>query len=463
MSNKLFSDFEPTSAKAFKQQIQYDLRGADYNETVIWRSPEGIDVKPFYHRDDIREIATIPGQPESWQIAEEIFILDPQVSAQTANEVLSRGVDALFFKADKPFNIQELLNGIKNPAIPLYLDFDFLNVDFYETLKNILQNERRTVFLNLDIIGNLARTGNWFTGMDQDFEDVKKIIGQNPSNNFFSIDAILYQNAGATIVQQLAYALSHANEYLNYFGEKLQNSPLTFQVAVGGNYFFEIAKIRALRLIYSSIAAAYNLPQHCHITVTPSRRNKVIYDYNTNMLRTTTETMSAILGGADVILNQPYDALYHKTNEFGQRIARNQLLILKEESYFDKVADPAEGTYYIESLTQQLAEKSLKLFKDLEAGGGFLKHLKAGVIQQKIKDSAGKEQDLFDEGKMKLLGTNKHPNPDDRMQHELELYPFVKTKPRKTLLEPIIPKRLAEEMEKERLENENSSSLLNDT
>jgi Methylmalonyl-CoA mutase, N-terminal domain/subunit len=192
----------------------------------------------------------------------------------------------------------------------------------------------------------------------------------------------------------------------------------------------------------------------CHILVSPTKRNKTLYDYNVNMLRTTTECMSAILGGADAIANLPYDALYHKDNEFGDRIARNQLLILKHESYFDKVNNPADGSYYIENLTHQLAEKALTLFKDIEANGGFLKQLNEGIIKRKIQESADKEQQLFDAGKEVLLGTNKYPNKNDRMKDELELYPFVKMKPRKTLIMPIIEKRLAEKMEQEKLKEE---------
>ena len=223
---------------------------------------------------------------------------------------------------------------------------------------------------------------------------------------------------------------------------------------MGTNYFFEIAKLRALRILWETLALEYNIPTECLIFSTPTKRNKTLYDYNTNLLRTTTECMSAILGGSNFINNLAYDAIYHKDNEFGSRISRNQLLVLKHESYFDKVNNPADGVYYIESLTQQLAEKALELFKDIEANGGFLKQLKEGIIQRKIKESAEREQNQFNNGEEILLGTNKHPNPNDKMKHELELYPFVKTKPRKTLLEPIIEKRLAENLEQNRLKTE---------
>ncbi|HLT53954.1 MAG TPA: methylmalonyl-CoA mutase family protein, partial [Flavobacteriaceae bacterium] len=159
-------------------------------------------------------------------------------------------------------------------------------------------------------------------------------------------------------------------------------------------------------------------------------------------------------GGANTVLNMDYDAIYHKSNAFGSRISRNQLLVLKHESYFDTVNNPADGAYYIETLTSELAEKGLALFKDIETNGGFLKQLKDGIIQRKIKESAEKEQTRFNAGDLVLLGTNKHPNPQDKMQHELELYPFVKQKNHKTLLEPIVPKRLAENLEQNRLKTE---------
>jgi methylmalonyl-CoA mutase len=172
------------------------------------------------------------------------------------------------------------------------------------------------------------------------------------------------------------------------------------------------------------------------------------------MLRTTTEAMSAVLGGANSIANLPYDALYHKSNEFGERIARNQLLILKAESYFDRVSNPADGSYYIESLTTDLSEKALDLFKDIEANGGFLKQLKEGIIQRKIKESARKEQQQFDDGNLILLGTNEHVNEKEKMKDDLELYPFLKTNQRKTLIEPILEIRLSEKVEQERLSHE---------
>ena len=229
---------------------------------------------------------------------------------------------------------------------------------------------------------------------------------------------------------------------------------INYQVAVGGNYFFEIAKIKALRWLHDTLVSSFDTNITCHITATPSKRNKTIYDYNVNMLRTTSESMAAVLGGADTVFNLPYDSLYQKANDFGERIARNQLLLLKEESYFDEAIHAAEGNYYIESLTYQFAEKGLALFKNIEANGGWLAQLFSGKIQKKIKESAAKEQELFDSGKLTLIGTNVYQNTNDKMKDNLEVSPFVKTNKRQTLFEPILEKRLAETLEKERIDHE---------
>jgi methylmalonyl-CoA mutase len=251
--------------------------------------------------------------------------------------------------------------------------------------------------------------------------------------------------------------MAHANEYLNHLEQSKSGvhlKSMAFKVAVGGNYFFEIAKLRALRVLWENLVSVYDMKLDCHIVVYPSKRNKTLYDYNVNMLRTTTECMSAVLGGANTVINMPYDALYHKSNDFGERIAMNQLLLLKEESYFDKVSNASDGSYYIKSLTEQLAEKSLELLKSIEKGGGFLKQLKEHTIQGKIKEAANKQQERFNEQKEVLVGTNKFQNETDTMKENLELYPFVKTNARKTLIVPIIEKRLAETAEQNRLKDE---------
>jgi methylmalonyl-CoA mutase len=461
MSDFLFNDFEAVSSKQWKQKIQAELRGADYNETLIWKNSEGIDVKPFYHPDEFAErFSAVPGQPDNWSVCQKVFIDDVSIARKLAKDALNRGAEAIWFVAEKKFSAATLFQDIPVTDIVFYIELNFLDKAFITEVNNFSKENKVHTFILTDAVGRLAREGNWHQNLTADFEVYKQLTTEENSK-FLSVDLSLYQNGGATIIQQLAYGLAHVNEYLNsLFTDKStvktfkeQWQPV-FKVSVGSNYFFEIAKLRALRKLYATLASAYELNENCKILAFPSKRNKTIYDYNVNMLRTTTECMSAALGSADVVCNTPYDALYHKSNEFGERISRNQLLVLKNESYFDRVANPADGAYYIESITLQLAEKALQLFKEIEASGGFLKQLKEGTIQKKIKESAAKEQEQFDKGQKVLLGTNKHPNKNDRMKDELELFPFVKTNPRKTLIEPIIERRLAEKTEQERLKND---------
>jgi methylmalonyl-CoA mutase len=458
MSKSLFKEFEEASSKVWKQKIQADLKGADYNDTLIWKTYDGIDVKPFYHAD---EFETFPESSDThithWKVCEPILVNDVQSANKKAVVALSRGAESIHFMlSDDGMDLKALLAEIDITTTPVDLSFNTMSQAYTDAILAMDKSVFANLHIHADCIGQLGKTGNWYTDLKTDHKQLDALV-QHTGQLTISLDH--YQNAGANSIQQLAYAMAHANEYLNHFDtiltpEAKTSLNLTFKVAIGSNYFFEIAKLRALRHLWNSLASEYEVNSQCRIMSSPSKRNKTIYDYNVNMLRTTTECMSAILGGADVVSNLAYDALYHKPNEFGSRISRNQLLVLKYESYFNKVNNPADGTYYIESLTQQLAEKSLAILKTIEAGGGFLQQLKTGVIQRKIKDSAALEQADFDKGSLVLLGTNKHPNPDDTMKNELEIQPFAVKASRKTLIEPIIQKRLSESLEIKRLREE---------
>lgn len=449
MKTKLFQDFNAVSSKQWKQQIQFELKGADYNDTLIWESLEGIKVKPFYHSDDSISTYTSNTNTTAFTILQQIFVHDIQMSNKKAKESLNRGAESILFtiESDK-IDIAKLMTNLPLENVIYYFDLPFISTEYVKSLNDFATTNSYNFIIQIDPIGQLCKDGNWFENLNSDIQKLNE-ISKNSRSSFLNIQAGIYQNSGANMVQQLAYTLAHSNEYFNRIS--VINQPITIEIAVGTNYFFEIAKLRALRLLFKTLATEYNHNFDCHIIATPTKRNKTLYDYNVNMLRTTTECMSAILGGANAVSNLAYDAIYHKDNEFGDRISRNQLLILKEESYFDKVNNASDGAYYIESLTDQLAEKALELLKEIEANGGFITQLIEGTIQRKISESAQKEQALFNSGKEILLGTNKYPNPNDKMKHDLELFPFVKTKDRKTLIVPIIEKRLSEKVEQERL------------
>jgi methylmalonyl-CoA mutase len=463
MSKKLFDEFDSVSAKAWKQKIQADLKGADYNETLVTSTDEGIDIKPFYHADDHDYEFSLPESP-AWFVTEKLYLENVDITIENAKDVIERGAESLWItipKADdKKFKFFEALSDDKTP---LYVEFLFQDLNFFEKLNTVLKDQNKKVWLGFDPVHQLASSGNWYKSQKEDIDAFLKTATFESSNNAINIDSRLYQNAGGLIIQQLAYSLAHLNEYLNILDNsdsKLTAVKVNLLISQGSNYFFEIAKLKALRLLVNSLASEYNLSIDLHIIAEPSKRNHSIFDYNMNMLRTTTECMSAILGGANWVNNLAYDEIFHKRNEFGERISRNQLLILKQESYFDKVLNPVDGTYYIENLTRELAEKALSIFKTIEAGKGFIHQLFEGKIQKKIKESAEKEQAKLKTGDFILVGLNKYENLEDKMSQDLELFPFLKQQQRKTLIEPILEKRLAEPIEKERLqkERENPSS-----
>jgi methylmalonyl-CoA mutase len=462
MHNFLFDNFPTATSKQWKQKIQVDLKGADYNSTLVTNTNEGICIKPFYHSDNFKQLEFEPSHDKQVILCQSFFVHDAKTANFLAKNALKKGVDSVKFIADKSFDPAVLLSGLKDAVI--YFELSFLDKDFILNMMNHVKEQK--IFLNIDLIGNLAKTGNWFFNNKQDHQVLKSILNRSSSNvSVLGIDVTNYQNAGANTVQQVAYALAHGNEYLNFLFNIKNNNELSrieidgigqninFTFSQGGNYFFEIAKLRAFRYLWDLLLGEYHMVSETNILAEPSLRNKTLYDYNTNLLRSTTESMSSILGGANTVCNLAYDAVFHKKNEFGERISRNQLIILKEESHI-KNTDATLGSYYIEELTFEIAEKALEIFKDIEKTGGFVKQLFEGTIQRKINENAHKEQVQFDAGDLILLGTNKHPNMKDKMKDELKIYPFVRKKNIKTEIQPIIAKRLAEKVEKERMEKE---------
>ena len=454
----LFDEFDSVSARQWKQKIQFDLKGADYNKTLLTETPEGITINPFYHEDTFRKLK-IPSVPDTFRIVQNIFISSELKSRERALNAINRGAETIQFSANKKFDFSLLFDKeLKKSNIPFSFRFSFLDPDFINDLLQHLDGCR--VYLNIDLISNLATTGNWFESNQADHHSLKKIWNNAAENTgILSVDASVYLEAGGTIVQQLAYALAHANEYFAFIdasglSEKQKEHLLKnmiFHFGIGNHYFFEIAKLRAFRYLIDQLLQAYGWNFPVKIAAVPGLRNKTLFDPYVNMLRTTSESLSAVMGGADMIGNLSYDAFFKKHNEFSDRIARNQLLILKEESGLNS-ARFTEGTFFIEDITYQMVVKARELFDEIEKTGGFVKTLFKGTIQRKLKESARKEQQLFEKGEKILVGTNKYPNKNEQLSKEdFEIYPFVKRRPVKTLIEPVVPQRLSEKVEKEKL------------
>jgi len=457
MSNRLFEDFEPVSETAWKQKIQVDLKGADYNDTLITKIAGGIDIKPIYHSDSAPQLNIPARATDSWFISQKIYAGNASAANKKALDILNRGSEGvLFVIPNKGIDPAVLLNDL--PEYGIQIHPQFIDADYLKQIHAI----NPKAYIHLDIINQLASDGNWFKSLKEDHDSYARFI-ESFSGYFsqFTVNTSLYQNAGATVTQELGYYAAHLNEYLNHYcdtGKEHDDSifnafakaekRINIDTAIGSNYFVEVAKYRAYRLITKAVGDIYGLDLSCYITASPSLRNKSLLDYNVNLLRTTTECMSAVLGGADTVYNLPYDSFFNKENEFGDRIARNQLRILKDEAYLDKINNAADGSYYIDTLTKQLTEKALELLKTIENAGGFIQSLFDGTIQRKIKESATQELSDIDTEKKILVGVNKYPNANLPLQKEYELFPFVKVNSRKTLISPIIPNRIAESIEK---------------
>jgi methylmalonyl-CoA mutase len=449
MSNFISHLFEPSSAAAWKQKIQFELNGADYNNTLLTKTNEGITIKPFYHIDNFEKLR-IPTPTKKFKICNKITITTEAVANSKAINAVNLGINSLKFVANKPFHLNTVFNQLLHKNIEFHFELNFLDNNFLNELAEWLKNE--LVFYNIDVIGNLAKTGNWHQSLTEDFKNVEKLILKNNASFILSVNANTYQNAGAHTIQQIAYALAHANEYLAYFGSDIATR-IQFNFATGSNYFFEISKLRAFRYLYNLILGEYNTTAVAQIFTEPSLRNKTVYNYKVNTLRTATECFSSILGGANTVSNLPNNVLFHHSNELSENDAIAQLVNLKDENGVI-TTEITDNSYYIEAITKEMAEKALAIFKTIEKGGGFLKQLKEGTIQRKIAENAQKEQHQFNLGELIIVGANKYVNEKVKMENEIQHHSFSEKKSRKTLIIPITAKRLAETLEQKRLKNE---------
>ena len=396
----LFSEFDPVSAKAWKQKIQFDLQGADYNDTLLFQTLEGITIKPFYTEEDLSKSSQEFTMPGNCLVSERITVSDAISGNRAINNALARGVQSVYLWIENETIAPIKLFENVVTEVSYYVRCNFLSNSYLNKLQSYAVQNNLILYNLNDSIGKLVQSGNWFVNQKKDFETLQRFSIDKGFQNALSIDTTNYQNAGANAVQQLAYALAHANEYVRHLHavkdlKHLSNKEIIFEVAIGGHYLMEIAKVRALRLVWQRLAAKYDISNSCHIIATPSYRNKTVLASHTNSIRTGMECMAAMLGGANSVYNLPSDVLHKNANDFSTRIATNQLLVLQQETQLLKHTDPIKGSYMIESLTTQLVDKALTVFKTLQKGGGFITQLQKGSIQKKIKSSSEIEQNYL--------------------------------------------------------------------
>lgn len=428
----LYKDFKPVSHQEWLDKITQDLKGKDFSETLVWKTDEDINVQPFYNaeslKDNLSQSFNLTSNATDWEIREQIEIKTIKDANQLALNALKSGANSIQFNGNiNSLNeMNELLSNIMLEIIHIHFytskptqTLEFLKLYLIE---NKIDKSLINCSISYDYLGELLISGSWNNDEEKDFKELLAI--QNKlGNNALTIRGDYYTNAGATIIQEIVYTLSQAIEYIDQLTElgispeKLIRS-INFHLGINSNYFFEIAKIRAFRILWQIITETYGVNNaNAYIHSQTAYYNIAAQDAQTNILRTTTEGMSAILGGCNSLSITPFNFAYENPNDFTLRIARNIQIILKEEAYLNKVNDTAKGSYYIEHLTDELVTKSLALFKEIEAKDGFLANIKNGVIQNSVKATNLKNLKKYQEGKKTLLGVNKYPNDMEKDEH----------------------------------------------
>jgi methylmalonyl-CoA mutase len=454
-NEKITDLFPPVSTTDWMEKIKADLKGADFNKKMVWRTIEGFEVMPFYRSEDISDLkqtATLPGEfpylrgantVNRWFVRQNIKVTDYKEANRKALDILMRGVDSLGFIIDDPAtinvtNITTLLDGIK----PEIIELNFATAGAARELVKVIEEVLTVRGVDLskvdgsveaDPLGRLMINGSLCVSVEEGLDYLAALFGDAaamPQLRVLQIGGHHFANAGCDIVRELAFTLSLGNEYMSQLVQRgisieAATAQTGFTIATGSNYFMEIAKLRAARLLWSTVINAYNpsTPEACRMRTTSvtSEWNKTVYDPYVNMLRTQTEAMSATLGGTDALVVAPFDAVYGDPNIFSERVARNQQLLLKEEAHFDKVTDPGAGSYYIEKLTAMIAEEAWKLFVDIEEKGGFLAALKEGIIQSSVEEIAAKRLNNLSRRKEVLLGTNQYPSSAEKVSPNADM------------------------------------------
>lgn len=443
---KLFSDFPGVSTEAWMEKITADLKGADFEKKLVWKTNEGFKVKPFYRQEDLEGLKTTEGLPgqfpyvrgikkddNTWLVRQDIQVECPKEANAKALDILNKGIDSLGFKVNaKDLNaeyIETLLNGICAECVELNfstcqghtVELAKLLVEYFQKQGYDLTQLQGSV--NYDPMGKMMAKGKDLSNFAAIAKELVDVLAPLPKYRCICVNAVELNNAGSYISQELGYALAWGNEYLNKLIEA--GVPATsaakrikFNFGISSNYFLEIAKFRAGRMLWANIVNEYKPECECACKMIAhaetSTFNLTLFDAHVNLLRTQTETMSAALAGVNSITVTPFDKTYKTPDDFSERIARNQQLLLKEECHFNKVVDPAAGSYFIENLTVSIAKQAWDLFLNVEEEGGMLEAVKAGKVQEAVNASNKARHDAVSKRKEVLLGTNQFPNFNEK-------------------------------------------------
>ena len=443
-SEKLFTEFPPVPTEKWEEVITADLKGADYERKLVWKTGEGFNVRPYYRAENLEGIKFLGSQAgefpyvrgthahNRWRVHQTVSVVCPKEANAEALKILNAGVDSLGFciaSADfSAADLDMLLKDICIPAVEItFCGEKMANVTELVLAKvekeGIAKEDVRIAFCIDPLVKGLSSKGDFCSpNGEKCIARIVELIHKTKEYKHVRIVTVAGQtfgNSGSTIVEELAFTLSAGHDYLVRLTDAgldvdAAARKLRFSFSVSSNYFMEIAKFRAARMLWANIVKGYGPAKNCackmQIHAETSRWNQTVYDPYVNMLRGTTEAMSATIAGVHSLEVMPFDASFENPTEFSKRIARNVELLLKNESHFDQVVDPAGGSYYVENLTQSIAAEAWKLFLEIEQKGGYTEAYKAGLIVERIKASAAAKDKNIATRRQTLLGANQYPN-----------------------------------------------------
>ena len=443
-SEKLFTEFPPVPTEKWEEVITADLKGADYERKLVWKTGEGFNVRPYYRAENLEGIKFLGSQAgefpyvrgthahNRWRVHQTVSVVCPKEANAEALKILNAGVDSLGFciaSADfSAADLDMLLKDICIPAVEItFCGEKMANVAELVLAKvekeGIAKEDVRIAFCIDPLVKGLSSKGDFCSpNGEKCIARIVELIHKTKEYKHVRIVTVAGQtfgNSGSTIVEELAFTLSAGHDYLVRLTDAgldvdAAARKLRFSFSVSSNYFMEIAKFRAARMLWANIVKGYGPAKNCackmQIHAETSRWNQTVYDPYVNMLRGTTEAMSATIAGVHSLEVMPFDASFENPTELSKRSARNVELLLKNESHFDQVVDPAGGSYYVENLTQSIAAEAWKLFLEIEEKGGYTEAYKAGLIVERIKASAAAKDKNIATRRQTLLGANQYPN-----------------------------------------------------
>ena len=462
----LTSDFAPPSYEEWKAAAEEHLKGVPFEKALVTQTYEDISLQPIYRKQDIENLPFLDEKPgfgynlrgtntrgyldKPWDICQAIPYENPEELNRALKYDLERGQTAVQLSKEtngitSPETLSAVLKDIDVEKISIHIDTGFSGLETFTTFKSFLTKENLSPekingSISADPLGYLAAYGSLPIPLENAYNDMADVAlkakKEIPNLKTIGISGIPYHNAGASAVQELAFVLASAVEVIDRMIEKGLSiddiAPrMRFTFGIGPFYFMEVARLRAARLLWAKIVESYggsSESQKMFIHGVTSFYNQTIYDPYVNMLRTTTESFSAIVGGVDSLQTNPFDQAFGTPDEFSRRIARNTQIVLKEESHLDRSIDPAGGSYYVEKLTHEVAQKAWDLFRETEKQGGMFAALQKEFPQTQIQATAEKREKDLSKRKAVMVGTNFSANVKEKLlkpviQREMKTLP----------------------------------------